>query len=151
MQGLVGSIFGSPRMIQIGLGQGPFQVQIERFDTSADTISAVTLQGHPIAGWRYWRVYSIGTNDVVVETGAVDTWGPGGTNYLGYWLFRRLQLKLWREYLDFILTDIRKPGHLDPNASEGIKPAYHPEGEWNPASPSQSDILFQVCQASSCN
>jgi hypothetical protein len=60
--------------------QGPFSVGIERFDPVNHVISAVTLRGHPLAGWRYFRVYSIAPNDVVVETGAVDTAGPGPPN-----------------------------------------------------------------------
>lgn len=152
MQGLLGSLFGSRPMIQIGLGQGPFSVQTERFDTSADTMSAVTLQGHPLAGWRYWRAYSIGTNDVVVETGSVDTWGPSGKDFLGYWVFHYSQLKLWREYLQFILSDLRtRQNNGDPNAAQGINPAYRVEGVWNPGSPSPNDILYQVCQSSTCN
>ncbi len=145
MQGWI----GLEPAIQVGVGQGPFKVQIERFDTSANTMSAVTLQGHPVAGWRYWRVYSVGTNEVVVETGAVDTSGPGGKNYLGYWLSRRLQLKFWREYLEFIPSDMSMSG-LDPNVIE-VFGAYPTVGVWNPVSPSQSDILYQVCQASTCN
>jgi hypothetical protein len=66
------SIFASKPLVWLGLGQGPFSVQTERFDTTANAISAVTLQGHPLAGWRYWRVYSVGTNDLVIETGAAD-------------------------------------------------------------------------------
>ncbi|MFZ0639305.1 MAG: hypothetical protein WAM59_06380, partial [Candidatus Acidiferrales bacterium] len=109
------------------------------------------LQGHPLAGWRYWRAYSVGIGEVVIETGAVDTSAPGPLNYAGYWTFRGLQKKLWQEYLEFILSDIVKPQHLDPNATEIINPAYPVYGIWNPASPSQSDILYQVCQASTCH
>jgi hypothetical protein len=70
------SMFGKHIRVQasglVRIGQGPFSVQTERFDTTADTISAVTLQGRPPLGWRYWRVYSVGTNDLVVQTGAAD-------------------------------------------------------------------------------
>lgn len=145
MQGWV----GSKPAVQIGAGQGPFKVQIERYDPVANTMSAVTLQGHPIAGWRYWRVYSIGVNEVVVETGAVDTWGPGLKNYVGYWVSRYKQMEFWREYLEFIPTNIVASG-LDPNAAE-VFGAYPVQGVWNPVSPSQGDILYQVCRASSCN
>ena len=67
-------------------GQGPFAVETERVDAPAHTISAVTLQGHPLAGWRYWRLYAIGTYDLVIETGAYDSPGPGPKNYIGYYL-----------------------------------------------------------------
>lgn len=133
------------------INENPFKVQSERFDTTNNAMSAVTLQGHPLAGWRYWRAYSVGIGEVVIETGAVDTSAPGPLNYAGYWTFRGLQKKLWQEYLEFILSDIVKPQHLDPNATEIINPAYPVYGIWNPASPSQSDILYQVCQASTCH
>ena len=77
--------------------QGPFLVRTERFDPAAHTISAVTLQGHPIAWWRYWRVFSPVTNDVVVETGAVDTHGPGPLNTAGYYWLQGIQLKSWQQ------------------------------------------------------
>ncbi|MGH9691151.1 MAG: hypothetical protein ACRD4C_08770 [Candidatus Acidiferrales bacterium] len=141
------TLLGLPgRALQLTSGKGSFSVQVERFDTSADTISVVTLQGHPLAGWRYWSVYSIGTNDVVAETGAVDTNAPGPLNWAGYWVFHLLgtQTKMWREYLRYIQSQI--------GAAQGSNPAYNfVNGEWNPASPSQSDILYNVCQATSCN
>jgi hypothetical protein len=140
-------------LVWVGLGQGPFSVQTERFDTSADTISAVTLQGHPIAGWRYWRVYAVGTNDLVIETGAADMSPVPGVlhpvDYLGYRLVTTKPIKIWQEYLQFILKDLR---NVDPNATEGSVPAYNRvRGEWNPTSPSLTDILYNVCQSSSCN
>jgi hypothetical protein len=129
-------------------GQSPFSVQVERFDPSANTMSVVTLQGHPLAGWRYWRAYSVGTNDVVIETGAVDTWGPGPKNYLGYWLFRGSQTKMWQEFLGYIPYDIRKK--LDPSVIERFG-TYPTQGVWNPTSPSQAAILYQVCQSTASN
>ena len=72
----------------VGDLQNAFSVMTERFDPTAHTISAVTLAGHPLAGWRYWRVYSIGTNDIVVETGAYDQPAPGPKNYIGYYVAR---------------------------------------------------------------
>lgn len=137
------------QLLQLATGKGSFNVQVERFDTSANTISAVTLQGHPLAGWRYWRVYSIGTNDLVVETGAVDTNGPGLANWAGYWFARSNQTKMWREFLEFIPTNLRSTG-LDPNANE-VFGTYPVQGVWNPFSPSMNDILYQVCESSTCN
>ena len=58
----------------------------ECVDPIAHVISVVSLQNHPLAGWRYWRVYSIGTNDVVIETGAYDQPGPGLIRYAAYYL-----------------------------------------------------------------
>jgi hypothetical protein len=137
-------------LVWLGLGQGPFSVQIERFDTTADTISAVTLQGHPLAGWRYWRVYSVGTNDVVIETGAADTSAPGPINYTAYRTAKTKQIKIWQEYLQFVLKDLRSNG--DPNATQGSNPTYNNVyGKWDPASPSLTNILYNICLATSCN
>lgn len=107
-------------------------------------MSAVTLQGHPVEGWRYWRVYSNGTNDVVIETGAADLPGPGAKSFWGYYYFQPDQVEIWHQYLEYILSNIKTSG-LDPNATEGHNLATSPEGEWN-AEP-QSFILNMLCQA----
>jgi hypothetical protein len=155
------SIFASKPLVWLGLGQGPFSVQTERFDTTANAISAVTLQGHPLAGWRYWRVYSVGTNDLVIETGAADVsaadngdQSPDAYIDLSYYIFRGKQIKIWQEYLQFILNNLRDPRNQtgDPNATQGSNPAYNNVGgEWNPISPSLTNILYNVCLAASCN
>lgn len=99
-----------------GVAQSPFSVVTERVDTTADTISVVTLQGHPLAGWRYWRVYSVGTsnglNDVIIETGAYDQPAPGFKNYAGYYITKGDVLFGWQQYLQTIQTTL--------NASQGL-------------------------------
>jgi hypothetical protein len=135
-------IAGSRAALWVGLGQAPFSVSVERFDTSADTISAVTLKGHPWEGWRYWRVYSIGTNDVVIETGAADLPGPGRKNYWGYFFFAFDQIEMWHRYLEYIKKQIGAP--------QGSNFQYNlVQGEWGYRS--QDYILNNVCQASWCN
>jgi hypothetical protein len=67
-------------------GEKTFSVMSERVDPANHVISAVTLKGHPLAGWRYWRVYSVGAHEVIIETGAYDQPGPGPLNYIGYYL-----------------------------------------------------------------
>jgi len=131
-----------------------------RFDTTADTISVVTMKGHPLEGWRYFRVFSIGTNDLVVETGAVDTYAGAGNiispllhplNYSGYYIFKYKQLKIWEEDLRYILKDIVQ-SRTDLNAKQGTNPLYNRvKGDWNPASPSQTEIKYNVCQSTDCN
>jgi len=129
----------------------PFSVQIERFDTSANTISAVTLVGHPLAGWRYWRVFSIGVNDVVIETGAVDTYAVlllnpsrSAENIAGYYVFRQRQMKTWADDLRYIQQKLGAP--------QGSTPQYNVvDGQWNPQWPPQSYILNNVCQSTTCN
>jgi len=129
-------------MIWLGLGQGPFSVQTERFDSSAHTISAVTLKGHPLAGWRYWRVYSVGANDVVIETGASDSPGPGRKNYAGFFIAKGKVLKTWEEYLRYIQRDL--------HAQQGSNPSLNVvEGEYDDSK--RDYILLNVCQATSCN
>ena len=89
--------------------QGPFSVATERFDPTNHAISAVTLFGHPLCGWRFWRVFSLGsvggTNDLVVETGGVDNGFPDATRIIGYYLGKADAIKMWKEDLQFILKD----------------------------------------------
>ena len=73
------------------------------------TISVVSLKGHPLAGWRYWRVYSIGTNDVVIETGAYDQPGPGFVFYAGYYIFQGVVKKGWMGNLRNIQSRLKVP------------------------------------------
>src|SRR6185437_2256834 len=117
------------------LGQGPFKVQTERVDVGNHVISVVTLDGHPLAGWRYWRVYSVDTNDIVIETAAVDTSGPGGKRSAGYWIFAGQVTAMWANYLRHILFDAR---NFDKNEVEGGNPFYNIiTGIWGPAHPTQ--------------
>ena len=88
-------------------GENPFPVMTQRFDPVAHVVSVVTLAGHPLAGWRYWRVYSVGTNDVVIETDAYDQPGPGGSNYAGYFISSRVQREGWKYYLQYIQTRLQ--------------------------------------------
>ncbi|MGB8130242.1 MAG: IPT/TIG domain-containing protein [Candidatus Angelobacter sp.] len=90
------------------LGQGPFTVRVNRLDPSTHTLVVVTQKGHPLDGWRYWRVFSVGTNDIVIETGAADRPHPGPLNYIGYYLANG-QLKVWEEFLQFIKRDLNVP------------------------------------------
>jgi len=77
-------------------------VMTERFDPVDHIISVVTLLGHPLAGWRYRHVYSIGTNDVVVETGGYDQPAPGIFSYAVYFIFEGTVKRSWMEYLEYI-------------------------------------------------
>lgn len=137
------------------LGQGPFSVLTERFDPANHVISAVTLKGHPLAGWRYWRVYSLGTNDIVVETGAYDQPGPGLKNYIGYYLAEGTVSLGWEHYLEFIQNDLQVPqghslNHLGQNPAV-IQQDQLRRGFWDYFGNYTSYILDNVCQAASCN
>jgi hypothetical protein len=145
----------------LSLGQGPFSVLTERFDPSAHVISVVTLKGHPLAGWRYWRVYSIGTNDVVIETGAYDQPGPGLKNYVGYYLGQGTVSLGWRQYLKYIQQSLGAPEgtHLRSTVG-GIQLTFMPgqfnpeavlDGYWDYWGDFTSYILNNVCESTSCN
>jgi hypothetical protein len=146
-----------------GLLQPPFQIMTERFDPTAHTISVVTLAGHPLAGWRYWRVYSIGTNDVVIETGAYDQPARGLQNYVGYYIASKVVFKGWQQYLRYIQTQLSgatQGPHLQDSLGGIVLQRYSPG--WGRNGPLQSGyldyfrdftqyILNNVCQSTSCN
>ena len=88
------------------LGQVPFQVRIRNYDPGTHLFSAVTLAGHPITGYRFWRVFELDNGDWVVQTGALehptrlpdlvkDSWLGGHSAAMGFWrsmLLRMLEL-----------------------------------------------------------
>jgi hypothetical protein len=139
--------------------QDPFFVLTERVDTSNHIISAVTLKGHPLAGWRYWRVYSIGTNDVVIETGAYDEPGPGAKNFVGHYIAQGDVLKGWKEYMQYIQSQVQAPlGNSLKNTLGGNKIQAFPwetidltKGYWDYSGQFTNYILNNVCQSTSCN
>jgi hypothetical protein len=150
-----------------GLAQAPFFVVTERVDLQNLVLSVVTLQGHPLAGWRYWRVYSIGTtpdgkNDVVVETGAYDEPGPGPLNYAGYYKARGDIAAGWAQYLRYVQTALNAAqGSNLHNTLGGTQVINYFPGQWEP--PTLVDgywdyagfltnyILNNVCQSTSCH
>jgi RHS repeat-associated protein len=88
------------------LVQPSFSVVVKRFSPEDHTISVVTLQGHPLAGYRYFRVFELDRPDhVIVETGAVDRAAMGLKNELGFHFGAGTQLKNWEQYLQFIAVD----------------------------------------------
>jgi hypothetical protein len=144
----------------MSLGQGPFSVMTERFDPMAHIISAVTLAGHPLAGWRYWRVYSIATNDIVIETGAYDQPAPGPLNYWGYYGSQRAVSKSWQQYLQYIQLQLgAQQGTSLGNTLDGKQlKNYYPfpggpllRGYWDYLGDFTNYILENVCHSTSCN
>lgn len=142
-----------------GILQPPFQVMTERVDPSANTISVVTLGGHPLAGWRYWRVYSIGTNDVVIETGAYDSPGPAPLNYVGYYVTIGTVKRAWSEYVRYIQHYLKAPAGTNlQNSLNGIaladlSPYNGPliDGYWDYSGKFTNYILQNVCQSTICH
>jgi hypothetical protein len=141
------------------LGQGAFQVMTERVDSANHVISAVTLQGHPLAGWRYWRVYSVGHNDIVIETGGYDGPGPGAKNYVGYYLASGedgMISRGWREYVRYVQSALGAPHGLQSGfdlGGTGVAIPWHElfEGFWDHSGLYKNYILNNVCQSASCN
>jgi hypothetical protein len=152
-----------------GLNQNPFQVMSERVDPVNHVIAVVTLAGHPLAGWRYWRVYSIGTNDVVIETGAYDQPGPGRANYAGYFLGPVVIRNAWRQYVQYFqdqlhaLQGTHLTNSLGPPPAPPIPLRSAPlyavipfngplvSGYWDYFGDFTSYILNNVCQSTVCN
>ena len=139
--------------------QNAFAVMTERFDPAAHTISVVTLAGHPLAGWRYWRVYSIGTNDVVIETGAYDQPAPGLLNYAGYYVAKGMVLQGWQKYLEYIKIRLNAPQGVNlQNSQGGINLRNYLwtdgtllNGYWDYFGDFTQYILNNVCQSATCN
>lgn len=140
-----------------GVLQDPFSVMTERVDTVNHVISVVTLQGHPLAGWRYWTVYSVGANEVIIETGAYDGPGPGLKNFVGYFLAQGTVSRGWRELLEYLQ---KQP---DLNAVPMGLPVFNlagrgpvsigvlRQGLWDNNGIYTNYILNNVCQSIACN
>jgi hypothetical protein len=117
------------------------------------------MVGHPLAGWRYWRVYSIGTNDIVSETGAYDRPGPAFPNYLGYYFAKAKVLKAWYQYMKFIQNDLQVPQGTNLQGTIGGMqiPTYPYDhnsllnGYWDSPGQYTNYILNNVCQLTTCN
>ena len=119
------------------IGQAPFSVATKRYDSREHSIAVVTLQGHPLRGYRYWRVFSPDDQPghLVVETGALDEPGPGPLDAIKFVVGQSQQLGIWNEYLQDALRV--SGGH------EGFDPGFDfPSGEYG--IPSPSDVFGEV-------
>jgi hypothetical protein len=127
------------------LFQGPFSVQVTRFDSAADALAAVTIPPeHPLVGARYWRVFPTSPGHLVIETGAVDR--PDDVSPLhqyGFWIMLHSQLQIWREELQNIVSQLG--AQIVPESPYDLV-----EGAWN-ARPSNTTmspklyVLTQIC------
>ena len=63
----VGQVVTCELIGPIGYGQPAFSVESIRFDAASRTLAVKTLPGHPLLGWRYWRVSSPAAGQVKVE------------------------------------------------------------------------------------
>jgi len=108
---------------------------------------------HPLAGWRFWKVFSAGQNQVVIETGAVDR--PFGfLKWIGNYVpgIRDDQVEIWNDYLTDILAKIRSAPDGDPGAQQVVDGNFGQaqlEGmQWgfdDPIGNKKQYILDQVC------
>ncbi len=98
------------------LGQAPFSVRTKRYDSQKHVIAVVTLQGHPLRGYRFWRVFSPDDQpgDFVVETGALDEPGPGPLDGIKFLAGQSAQLRIWQEYLQDALRQSQGTEYFDP-------------------------------------
>lgn len=100
-----------------------FDVAINRIDSTGHTIVARTVDGHPLAGWRYWRVFQRGPGRLVLETGAVD--GAACVSWVPSFLVDRWvigsQLRMWRHYLARVRDELSAPqATTTPNLIGGV-------------------------------
>jgi RHS repeat-associated protein len=54
-----------------GAARPPFRVRVINYEPN-EIFSVVTLKGHPLAGYRFWRVLEGENGNIVVQTGAVE-------------------------------------------------------------------------------
>jgi hypothetical protein len=138
-----------------GLLQRPFSILTERFDATNHVISVVTVKGHPLSGWRYWRVYSgQQSNEVIIETAAYDGPGPGMKNFSGYFIAQGTVSRAWRELLDYLQKQ------QDLNAAPMGIPVFDLAGQgpvsvvklrnglWDMNRTYRDYVLYNVCLAS---
>jgi RHS repeat-associated protein len=86
--------------------QQSFRVKVKNFKKEEGLLSVVTLGGHPLSGYRYWRVYEYGgPSDLRIETGAIDNPAPGffsnsySSSALKLYLGGGFVMQLWTEYM----------------------------------------------------
>lgn len=112
-----------------------FSVESIRLDQANHVFSVKTLPGHPLFGWRYWKVAQLVPGRIRVETGAFDK--PAAGMSLPYFLSRNDQIKTWQEYLLRIRDQLGAQQDFSrPNASGLVK------GFWGY---DKFEILRNVC------
>lgn len=141
--------------VAMAVFQGPFAVETVRFDPANRTMAVKTvlegnifdpLPGHPLEGWRFWRVSQVSLGQVLVETGAVDRPAPGPAtilwpvttfvNYVNYLLFDFLQTEIWNQYLTHVVDEL---GGIT------TSPSYLRRGTWDDPVFNRTYIMNHVC------
>ncbi len=90
------------------IGQPQFDAQVNKFERGRRFASVVTLNNHPLSGYRFWEVQAAVGNahDFVIRTGAVEH--PTFANdRLKALLAGDSLLKSWTALFQTILTDTR--------------------------------------------
>lgn len=111
-----------------GIFQWPFTVRVKRYLPNSYEFSIVTLDDHPLAGWRFWRVKQFSATEVLIETGSVDK--PVGVvnDLIGNTFFGDDQIHIWRDYLLRIQQLLGAPRSSNANYGEDKV-----NGVWEPA------------------
>jgi hypothetical protein len=107
------------------VGQADFDVRINKFSSQSRFMSVVTQEGHPLRGWRFWRVTEDG-GDIVVETGAVDEANGRVARLKSKLVSRDIVFPPWAEMLENVRA--ASGGQRVVGGSDD-----HPEGDWVPA------------------
>jgi hypothetical protein len=109
----------------IGWAQGPFEVETVRFDPASRAIAVQTVNlpgnlyhGHPLMGWRYWKVFQSGPGIVTVETGALSRPAlefdglAGSIRWLGFGIDKiatNQELTMWKKMIEDVNTGLNEP------------------------------------------
>ena len=121
VSGVGNRIKWTPGSLKMAAGQAPFYVTVKKFVNKSGQegegdhfFSVVTMGGHPLAGWRFWRVFRI-SGGIVVQTGAVDKparwFGQLGNGVFGA---RSDVLNLWKfQMQDALGRDTQGSGPFD--------------------------------------
>ena len=125
----------------------PFKVKVVRYDAAAYTIAVETLPGHPLVGWRYFRVFQHTPGKLVLETGAMDDAAPGFVNLVGFYAARYGtggMTEVWRQHFENVLANMATSIS---GASRGTDPPYDlsltaGKWDWN-----KQYIMTHVCGA----
>ena len=82
-------------------------MRVTKFSRAERFMSVVTLNGHPLAGWRFWEVKELDNGVIYVRTGAVDSPARSNDYIKGFLGGNRQILQMWNFLLDNVITQSR--------------------------------------------
>lgn len=124
-----------------GYLQDRFTVRVKRYEPNMAEpekylFSIVTMSDHPLAGWRYWRVYRSSPSTVVIETGAVDKPFTLGAK-IGNVFLKDDQIKMWKEFMNSIKQLIPADRTTNPEFGDDVL-----NGKWGVR---YEENLVEIC------